>query len=504
MVAFVAVSWAVLALAVTVVVSFLRRFNEKRRIINKIPGLPAYPLVGNALQLKSDAAEFFQQTIDLAHIIPNEGVTRTWIGPIPMVNVHCASAVEAVLSGSKHIDKSPDYLFLQPWLGLGLLTSTGEKWRNRRHTLTPTFHFDILKEFFPIISRHANTFIDKLSALTDESFNIYPYVTRISLDVICETAMGINMDAQNDYESEYVRAVYRASELIAARQRRPWLWGDLIYYLLPQGRDFKHCLDVLHSFTNKVIHDRQAEFAAAAGENVAHDLPGTGTKKRRAFLDLLLQCSFNSNGQLTLEDIREEVDTFMFEGHDTTSAGIAWSIFLIGRHPEVQARIHQELDEIFGSTLRDVEHDDLRRMTYLECAIKEALRLYPPVPWYARTLTEDAVLGGFHVPKATAVLIVATILHRDEAYFPDPEKYDPERFNPENSARRHPFAYLPFSAGPRNCIGQKFAMMELKVVLATLFRNYSVQSMQLPPDAAPVSELILKPSLGIQVRLSAR
>lgn len=184
-------------------------------------------------------------------------------------------------------------------------------------------------------------------------------------------------------------------------------------------------------------------------------------KKRLAFLDLLLEMV--DKGTLTLQDVREEVDTFMFEGHDTTSAGMNWALQMLGSHPEYQAKVHQELDQVFGDDDdRDIRFDDLKNLNYLEMFIKEALRLYPSVPMFGRTLHEDCEINGFMVPASTQLLIIPFAVHRDPKHWPDPEIFDPDRFLPENSVGRHPFAYLPFSAGARNCIGQRFALMEEK------------------------------------------
>lgn len=161
------------------------------------------------------------------------------------------------------------------------------------------------------------------------------------------------------------------------------------------------------------------------------------------------------------------------QGHDTTSAGMNWALQLIGSHPECQAKVHQELDLVFGDDDdRDIRFDDLKNLNYLEMCIKEALRLYPSVPMFGRTLYEDCdisthlqnlkiklcqgyknLLDGFNIPASTQLLFIPFAVHRDPKHWPDPEIFNPDRFLPENSVGRHPFAYLPFSAGARNCIG---------------------------------------------------
>ncbi|CAN7942101.1 unnamed protein product, partial [Ixodes hexagonus] len=192
-------------------------------------------------------------------------------------------------------------------------------------------------------------------------------------------------------------------------------------------------------------------------------------------------------------------------GHDTTAVGISWALYLIGLHPRVQERIQDELEDIFGSdTERDATMNDIRRMKYLECVIKEAQRLFPSVPLIARLLQQDWKYDGYIVPKGTVCLVAIYVLHRDPDAFPNPEEFIPERFLPENGAGRHPFAYVPFSAGPRNCIGQRFAMMEMKTLVSRVLRNYTLHSMDQRDKIQLAAELVLRPRDGLRMKLKSR
>ncbi|GBN14195.1 Cytochrome P450 4V2 [Araneus ventricosus] len=177
--------------------------------------------------------------------------------------------------------------------------------------------------------------------------------------------------------------------------------------------------------------------------------------KSKAFLEFLLECHFN-DPSFTEEHVREEVDTFMFAGHDTTGMGLSYVLYCIGLHPEVQKKIVEELDEIFqNDNDREVTCEDLTKLKYLECTIKETFRLYPPVPFFLRECNETFEVLGHKVHRGSLCFIFPYALHRDRESFPNPEKFIPERFFPENSRERHPYAYIPFSAGPRNCIVKK-------------------------------------------------
>lgn len=193
----------------------------------------------------------------------------------------------------------------------------------------------------------------------------------------------------------------------------------------------------------------------------------------------------------------------MFEGHDTTSAGISWALHLLGNHPQEQEKVVKEICEVLGES-HEVNFEHLGKLKYLECVIKESLRLQPSVPMYARVLGEDQMFENYNIPKGTQVIINPYLIHRDPAYWPEPELFKPERFLPVNSANRHPFAFVPFSAGSRNCIGQRFALMEEKTVLANILRNFKIKSSKRRDQLGFKTELILRPIDGIFASLDPR
>ncbi|XP_049721243.1 cytochrome P450 4V2 [Elephas maximus indicus] len=501
---------AVLLAGATLLLTLLQMLASYARKWHQMRPVPtvarAYPLVGHALLLKADGKEYFQQIIQYSEEYRYMPLLKLWMGPVPMVVLYKAENVEVILTSSKQIDKSSMYKFLEPWLGQGLLTSTGNKWRTRRKMLTPAFHFTILEDFLDVMNEQADILVNKLEKhVNQEAFNCCFYITLCALDIICETAMGKNIGAQNNGDSDYVRAVYRMSDMILRRIKMPWLWLDLWYLMLKEGREHKRSLKILHTFTDNVIAERVRQMKSPEECKDRHERDSRPTKnKRRAFLDLLLNAVGDDGNKLSRENIREEVDTFMFEGHDTTAAAINWSLYLLGSYPEVQKKVDMELDEVFGKSEGPATLEDLKKLRYLECVIKESLRLFPPVPLFARTLNEDCEVAGYKISKGTEAVILAYALHRDPRYFPDPEEFQPERFLPENMQGRHPYAYVPFSAGPRNCIGQKFAIIEEKTILSCILRRFWVECNQKREELGLTGELILRPYNGIWIKLKKR
>ncbi|XP_054287591.1 cytochrome P450 4c3 [Macrosteles quadrilineatus] len=499
-------SLCILALLVLLAVYYLRRARMVQ-LIEKIPGPAGLPIVGNSLQINVDHDEIFERLSGARKLWGKSlGCCKGWYWNKPYIFISKATALEEIMGSIKHIEKSNDYDYLHPWLGTGLLTSSGPKWQKRRKILTPAFHFRILDDFIDIFREQSDIFVQKLQKECGQGpFNIFPYVTLCALDVICETAMGRKVEAQSNSDSDYVRAVYEIGSIIQARQAKIWLQPEWLFRWSPLYSTHQRCINILHSFSNKVISERKAEIAKLKeqGLQLSDETDDLGGKKRLAFLDLLIEASHEGH-VLSDEDIREEVDTFMFEGHDTTSAGISWLLFLLGWHPEIQEKVVQEIETILQGEDRPLTMKDLTSMKYLECCIKEALRLYPSVPIMARKLNEDIVVGGYTVPAGTVAMIITYMLHRDPDAFPKPEVFNPDNFLVENCRGRHPYAYIPFSAGPRNCVGQKFALLEEKMVVSTFLRKFRIESVDRREDLTLLGELILRPKDGLKVKIFPR
>jgi len=280
--------------------------------------------------------------------------------------------------------------------------------------------------------------------------------------------------------------------------------------------EHKRCLDIAHGFTKSVIASKlskEKEENQASNHQQQEDesalltmkRSSSSRKHRMAFLDVLINARDEDGNSLSPGDIQEEVDTFMFEGHDTTAAGMTWALYLIGSHPEVQEKVHEELDTVLGRDLsRPATMEALGKLSYLERVLKETLRLYPSVPLMGRVTTEDCTIDGQLVPAGTEVTILNYQIHHNKHVWEDPERFDPDRFLPENQVHRHPFAYIPFSAGPRNCIGQKFAILEEKVMLSAILRRYIVHCPQKPTETEVNADIILRPNTDIKFILKKR
>lgn len=261
--------------------------------------------------------------------------------------------------------------------------------------------------------------------------------------------MGTPVKSNSKEQIAYKEAINKANNYVHM------VIVDALYHyiitriFMPPYWQHKFVVRSLHSFTNRIIKEKKTTFKKSTITNDEYS-----TKKRLAMLDLLLSVK-EENGGIDDEGIREEVDTFMFEGHDTTSMCLCFTLMLLANHSAIQERIFMEIMDAFGHENREPTYNDLQNLHYLEVCIKESLRLYPSVPLISRITTVDIHFpSGYFLPKGAPILIQVYDLHHNPEIFPDPETFNPDRFLPENCVNRHPFAYLPFSGGPRNCIGK--------------------------------------------------
>eukprot|EP00092_Neocalanus_flemingeri_P050507 GFUD01058405.1.p1 GENE.GFUD01058405.1~~GFUD01058405.1.p1 ORF type:complete len:344 (+),score=69.90 GFUD01058405.1:108-1139(+) len=243
---------------------------DRRKNLFHIPGPTPLPFLGNALLFYKPPEHIMGIIISLRDKFGP--VMRVHLGPRANALVSSAEGYEKILSSSKQITKGKDYKFLMPWLGTGLLTSTGTKWHTRRKMLTPAFHFRILEDFLDVMNQQTELLCDILDPLCGgPAFDVFPLVTHCALDIICETAMGKSINAQADSDTDYVRAIYAASDIVFQRQRSPWLWGDWFFALTPAGFRMRKYLASLHGLTSQVIAERKKEVETEKTSNADDD-----------------------------------------------------------------------------------------------------------------------------------------------------------------------------------------------------------------------------------------
>ncbi|KAJ6662528.1 hypothetical protein lerEdw1_011664 [Lerista edwardsae] len=390
------------------------------------------------------------------------------------------------------------YRFFIPWIGKGLLLLHGPKWFQHRRLLTPAFHYDILKPYVPLIAESTKVMLHKWEKLIakdcSKSLEMFEHVSLMTLDSLMKCAFSYQKNKDHRDPNYYIKSVYDLTYMLYRRVQNALYWNDLVYRCSPAGQRFMKACLMAHQHTEKVIAERKKSYKEEG------ELEKIQKKRYLDFLDILL-CAKDENGVgLSEEDLRAEVDTFMFEGHDTTASGISWIFYSLAQNPEYQQRCREEIQEVLGE--RDtIQWDDLGKIPFTTMCIKESLRIYPPVPAVGRQLSKPITFcDGRTLPEGSMVAINIYNIHRNPSVWQDPEVFDPTRFSPENSSQRHSHAFVPFAAGSRNCIGQQFAMNEMKVAVAQTLLQFEIlpDPMKSP---VPIGQIVLKSENGIHLLL---
>ncbi|XP_014254093.1 cytochrome P450 4C1-like isoform X2 [Cimex lectularius] len=467
-------------------------------MVRKLPGPPGKPIIGH-LGVYSRPTKSLEIIKKLQNEFPI--CNKNFMTFYPQVFVHSPEAVQEILSKKqKHNDKGSVYHTLLPLLGEGLITSKGEKWLKRRKMVTPAFHFNILEGFFEVFTKRSTEYIKQLkeASINNDFFDIIPHNKKVTMNFILETAIGVPEGFHHERLSEVIKALQRLEEIALYRCWKPWLLVDGIFKWTPSYREQEHHRKILERFTSEIIKNRRIALANESNEEWYSD-----TKKNTILIDLLLKQS-EGGKLLTDEEIREEINTFVFAGQTTTMLAISYCIYLLGLYPDEQKRAADEVDEIFGDSKRDPTLMDLKRMYFIERCIKEALRLYPSVPILARRITEDQTLGDYVLPKNVDCIVFPYVLHRNPKQFPNPEVFNPDNFLPENSKDRHAYSYIPFSAGPRNCVGKRFANNAMKTVISWVLREFKIESLRSQDKLNLIPSTVLVPLGGLKVKLTLR
>ncbi|XP_077989890.1 cytochrome P450 4F4-like [Glandiceps talaboti] len=434
----------------------------------------------------------------------NQGPTATeygnyqiWLGPFTCML--CLAHPDSIKTLSKTTEPKAEitYGMLRPWLGDGLLLSNGQKWSRNRRLLTPGFHSDVLKPYVKVIGEAIQIMLDKWAALgPKKSINITQHINLMAFDVLLRCICSYESNCQIVSQDPYIQSVRQLLNLFLKRLRFPPFLSDAIFYSTYSGYKFKKACSLVHEKVRHVIEERKQHLKME--QNYKYN-----EKNRRGFddfLDILLKARDEDGNGLTDGEIRDEVNTFMFAGHDTTASGLAWCLYHLAKHPEHQLKCREEINGVMDSKDKKIlEWNDMAKLPYITMCIKETLRLQPPVPIIARKLTKPLLLpDGKCVPADHIVAINTFACHRNANVWTNPEIYDPGRFSSENSKDRPSHAFIPFAAGPRNCMGQTFAMNKLKVAVAMTINQFILSVDEMKTISGPV-KVTLKVKNGIHL-----
>jgi cytochrome P450 len=366
----------------------------------------------------------------------------------------------------------------RPFAGEGLFTSDGALWRQQRKLMQPAFHHRQLAAYGDVMVAHALNMVESFG--DGQVREINAEMVKLTLSVVVKSLFGADFTREAEDVGRLMLAV-----LDAANQRVNSAFSLPSWVPTRRNLRERRALAKLDAMLHTLIQTRR-----------------TSGESRDDLLSVLLAAVDEDSGaRMSDRQLRDEMMTLFLAGHETTANALTWTWYLLSQHPEVEARLLEELHRTLRG--RAPAAADLPNLPYTEMVVREAIRLYPPAPGFAREPIEDVKIGGYLVPKGSLVTVNAYALQRDPRFFDDPEQFHPERFARGWEERIPRYAYLPFGGGPRVCIGNGFAMMEARLILAAVAQRYHL-SLEPGQEVLPIQLVTVRPRDGIRMKLKAR
>lgn len=373
-------------------------------------------------------------------------------------------------------------LFAHSALGNGVLSSEGEFHRRQRRLIQPAFHHSRIEAYGQVIADHADGMQQGWE--NGEVVDIYAALTELSLKAVCRALFGLELD--NRDVTGFFEAFTDLHSLVGETFASSLgLGGDQAGPEREETRrKIADAMRAVDRFLYGLIERRRRE--GGEGDDV---------------LSMLLQARDEESGgeMMTDHEIRDELMSLVTAGHETTATGLAWTFASLAENAEVADRLYSEIDEVLGARLPTVA--DLPRLAYTEMVWMETLRKCPPIPAGGRRVLEDVELQGYVLPAGSPVVLPHYLVHHDPRWHQEPERFDPERWTSERRANLHKYAYFPFGGGARRCIGEAFAELEGRIVLATVARNWRMEP--IPRKMDPAHPVSLR-GTGLLLRLHRR
>ncbi len=445
---------------------------EEVAVPRATPRYPAPGLLGVLPHMQADPLQVFVEASRIAPVVEM---------PLPHLKGYVVTDVDVVehmLMANHHnyVKHTRGYDMLRKVLGNGLVTSEGDFWLRQRRIAQPAFHKDRIAGFAQVMTRAARELTDAWGPriARRERFDLAQEMMALTLRVVGETLLGSDTGSKAAVVGE---ALTDALEHLIFRTLHPLSFPEWVP--TPRNRSFVRAKARLDGVVLSMIAERRAA-------------PGGGAD----LLGMLMEAKDPESGEgMNDEQLRDEVMTLMLAGHETTANALSWTFWLLGQHPEVERALRQELDEVLQGRLPTAQ--DAMKLKLHGRVVKESLRLYPPVWSLGRRVVADETVKGYGFPKGALVFFSPYVIHRQPALWPDPEAFMPERWAFEN-AHRPRCAYLPFSQGPRKCIGDGFALLEAQLILATLLQRVHLELVP-GQQVTPEPLITLRPRGGVQV-----
>lgn len=430
--------------------------------------------VGSALVFRNDPLNFL---INTAEEFP--AFTTFRFAHLPMVYLSHPETIKHVLqTNNKNYKKGIEYEHLKPVLGEGLLTSEGDFWLRQRRLAQPAFHRDKIAHFSEQMVVCTEGILKGWE--NKKSVDVHSEMMHLALDIVGKTLLSTNvLDEANEVEKALEISIEESYHRVQALINLP-LWLPV-----PRHLRYNKSRESLNKIVGKIIEGRR-----------------NSSQRYNDLLEMLMDVQDEDTGEkMSDKQLRDEVMTIFLAGHETTANALTWGLNLLAQNPEVEKKYFEEIDRVLGNRTPGLE--DLRNLPYLTQIIHEVLRLYPPAWILGRTAIADDIIEGQKVKKGDNIIISPYQMHRSKDFWENPNEFNPDRFTPEKMKDMHKFLYFPFGGGPRFCIGNNFALMEMQLIFAMIGQKYKLN---LEPGfvVEPDPLITLRPKFGMKMNLSSR
>jgi cytochrome P450 len=432
-----------------------------------IPGPRGNPVLGSIRDIQRDNVQTFMDAWreygDIVH----------FRGPLTINLLVHPDYVQQVLRDNYTNYPRPTFVAdkLKSIVGEGLVAAEGTRWQHARRNSQPAFHPELINTSAQIFTESTSEMLEgwEQKVQSGQPFDVKSEMMHLTLTNLGKALFKANWGEQVNKVEPIVALA------LAHTHKRLTSPVDPQRFPLKSTKAFNKGLSSLDEIVFGAINERRG------------DLDGGSD-----LISILLQVKDEETGKgLTDEQIRDEVIGFFIAGHETVSSAMSWTWYLLSQNPESWRRLRAEVDEVLGD--RTPTADDVPKLEYTTRVLLESMRLYPPIFVLMRCAKEDDEIDGYHIPAGSNIVLCAYVTHRHPDFWPNPEGFDPDRFTPERSAGLHRMAYFPFSGGPRKCIGNAFAMMQMPIILAMVTQKFRVN---LVPGEKPVPE----PAISLRPR----
>jgi cytochrome P450 len=438
------------------------------------PGPKGRWLLGNLPEFRRDMLGFFMRCAR-----EYGDLVALHLGPrLVHLATHPDFAEQVLVTENKKFGKSYVFELLRPMLGNGLLNSEGDFWLRQRRLIQPAFTKASVNNYAGAIVAHTQRLIDRWT--DGQQIDIHREMMHLTLGIVGEALMDMDLTGAS---SEV--AVPLESAMHDFSRRFESAWNPPQWVPTPRNRRAKRNVRQMDAVVNRIIQQRRA----------------TGGQRGDLLSKLIAARDEVDHTGMTDKQLRDEVMTLFLAGHETTANALAWTWYLLALNPQVQSQLVAEVANVVGDRWPEV--GDVPKLTYTEAVVKEALRMFPPAFAFSRRVLADATIGGFHVPAGSAVILSQWVIHRDSRWFSEPDRFIPERWLSPAPADRPAYAYFPFGGGPRVCIGNSFAMLELVLIVAAIAPRFNFHLIN-PEAVRPWPSVTLRPAAGIPATINKR